>query len=63
MTSFGRVPPEIHHQEILRLHSLSDQNGCNQSPSKEGTENEFEDYKEEQTVNSMVPIWRKIKAN
>ncbi|MGM1049601.1 MAG: molecular chaperone HtpG [Bacillota bacterium] len=28
---------------------------------KEGTENEFEEYVEEQTVNSMVPIWRKNK--
>lgn len=28
---------------------------------KEGSENEFEDYQEEQTVNSMVPIWRKNK--
>ncbi|SMF89953.1 molecular chaperone HtpG [Paenibacillus uliginis N3/975] len=28
---------------------------------KEGTENEFEEYQEEQTVNSMVPIWRKNK--
>ncbi|ETT38714.1 heat shock protein 90 [Paenibacillus sp. FSL R5-192] len=29
---------------------------------KEGTENEFEEYQEEQTVNSMVPIWRKNKS-
>lgn len=28
---------------------------------KEGAENEFEDVLEEQTVNSMVPIWRKNK--
>jgi molecular chaperone HtpG len=28
---------------------------------KEGSENEFEDYHEEQHVNSMVPIWRKNK--
>ncbi|GAA0359656.1 molecular chaperone HtpG [Bacillus horti] len=28
---------------------------------KEGEENEFEEYQEEQTVNSMVPIWRKNK--
>ncbi|HWO98538.1 MAG TPA: molecular chaperone HtpG [Bacillus sp. (in: firmicutes)] len=28
---------------------------------KEGSENEFEDYCEEQTINSMVPIWRKNK--
>ncbi|WP_284645594.1 molecular chaperone HtpG [Paenibacillus silviterrae] len=28
---------------------------------KEGAENEFEDVREEQTVNSMVPIWRKNK--
>ena len=28
---------------------------------KEGSENEFEDYQEEQIVNSMVPIWRKNK--
>ncbi len=26
---------------------------------KEGSDNEFEDYQEEQTVNSMVPIWKK----
>ncbi len=30
---------------------------------KEGGENEFEEVQEEQTVNSMVPIWRKIKAS
>lgn len=30
---------------------------------KEGAENEFEEVQEEQTVNSMVPIWRKTKAN
>ncbi|AJY74238.1 molecular chaperone HtpG [Paenibacillus beijingensis] len=28
---------------------------------KEGGDNEFEEYEEEQTVNSMVPIWRKNK--
>jgi molecular chaperone HtpG len=28
---------------------------------KEGSENELEEYHEEQTVNSMVPIWRKNK--
>jgi len=28
---------------------------------KEGSEGEFEDYREEQTINSMVPIWRKNK--
>ncbi|WP_454054775.1 molecular chaperone HtpG [Clostridium sp. Marseille-Q7071] len=28
---------------------------------KEGTENEYEEYLEEQIVNSMVPIWRKNK--
>jgi molecular chaperone HtpG len=26
---------------------------------KEGSENEYEDYVEEQTINSMVPIWKK----
>jgi molecular chaperone HtpG len=29
---------------------------------KEGSDNEFEDYQEEQTVNSMVPIWKKNKS-
>ncbi|KGM46259.1 molecular chaperone HtpG [Neobacillus niacini] len=29
---------------------------------KEGSENEFEDYVEEQIINSMVPIWRKNKS-
>lgn len=28
---------------------------------KEGSEDEYEDYTEEQTVNSMVPIWKKNK--
>jgi molecular chaperone HtpG len=28
---------------------------------KEGSEEEFEEYQEEQTINSMVPIWRKNK--
>ncbi|QNF26682.1 molecular chaperone HtpG [Metabacillus elymi] len=28
---------------------------------KEDSENELEDYQEEQTINSMVPIWRKNK--
>ncbi|WP_274649069.1 molecular chaperone HtpG [Paenibacillus humicola] len=31
------------------------------SRPKEGADNEFEDYVEEETVNSMVPIWRKNK--
>ncbi|WP_438448039.1 molecular chaperone HtpG [Gorillibacterium sp. sgz5001074] len=31
------------------------------SKLKEGTENEYEDTVEEETVNSMVPIWRKNK--
>ncbi|GIQ71114.1 molecular chaperone HtpG [Xylanibacillus composti] len=29
---------------------------------KEGEDNEFEDYTEEQVVNSMIPIWRKNKS-
>lgn len=29
---------------------------------KEGSEDEYEQYTEEQTVNSMVPIWRKNKS-
>ena len=29
---------------------------------KEGTENEYEDYTENETLNSMVPIWRKNKS-
>ena len=28
---------------------------------KEGTENEYEEYVEEETVNSMVPLWRRNK--
>ncbi|AWB43500.1 molecular chaperone HtpG [Paenibacillus sp. CAA11] len=29
---------------------------------KEGSDNEFEEVQEEQTINSMVPIWRKNKS-
>lgn len=32
-----------------------------ESRLKEGSETEYEEYQEEQTVNSMVPIWRKNK--
>ncbi|VEF46215.1 heat shock protein 90 [Bacillus freudenreichii] len=32
-----------------------------ESRLKEGSEDEFEEYKEEQTINSMVPIWKKNK--
>ncbi len=32
------------------------------SKLKEGTEDEFESVKEEQVINSMVPIWRKNKS-
>lgn len=32
------------------------------SRPKKGSEGEFEEYTEEQTVNSMVPIWRKNKS-
>ncbi|MFD3156966.1 molecular chaperone HtpG [Haloimpatiens sp. FM7330] len=32
------------------------------SKLKEGSEKEYEEYKEEETVNSMVPIWRKNKS-
>lgn len=32
------------------------------SRAKEGAEGEYEEYTEEQTVNSMVPIWRKNKS-
>jgi len=32
------------------------------SRKKEGSENEYEDYTEEEIINSMVPIWRKNKS-
>ncbi|MFB7303762.1 molecular chaperone HtpG [Heyndrickxia sporothermodurans] len=32
------------------------------SKLKEGSESEYEEFKEEQTINSMVPIWRKNKS-
>lgn len=32
------------------------------SKPKEGTDNEYEEYTEEGTINSMVPIWRKNKS-
>lgn len=29
---------------------------------KEGTENEYEDYSEDETLNSMIPLWKKSKS-
>ncbi|EKN70682.1 heat shock protein 90 [Neobacillus bataviensis LMG 21833] len=34
-----------------------------ESKLKEGSEDEYEDVQEEQTINSMVPIWRKNKKD
>ena len=34
----------------------------NSSKLKEGSETEYEDYIEEQIINSMVPIWKKNKS-
>lgn len=33
------------------------------SRKKEGTENEYEDYFEDETLNSMVPLWKKAKKD
>lgn len=33
------------------------------SRKKEGTENEYEDYTEIETLNSMVPLWKKAKTD
>lgn len=35
---------------------------CTHSHLKEGTENEYEDHTELETLNSMVPIWKKNKS-
>lgn len=35
--------------------------GVTKQKLKEGSKDEYEEYKEEQTINSMVPIWRKNK--
>jgi len=47
------------YSDFIRYPIKMDMTG---SRPKEGSENEFEDYTEEQTVNSMVPIWRKNKS-
>jgi molecular chaperone HtpG len=46
------------YSDFIRYPIKMDVNGRR---SVEGSDNEFEDYAEEQTVNSMVPIWRKNK--
>lgn len=47
------------YSDFIRYPILMDVSGRR---SKEGTDGEFEDYTEEQTINSMVPIWRKNKT-
>ncbi|HHY74306.1 MAG TPA: molecular chaperone HtpG [Bacillus bacterium] len=46
------------YSDFIRYPIKMDSTG---SRPKEGSENEFEDYIEEQVINSMVPIWRKNK--
>jgi molecular chaperone HtpG len=47
------------YSDFIRYPIKMDMTG---SRPKEGEENEFEEYTEEQVVNSMVPIWRKNKS-
>lgn len=35
---------------------------CTRKKLKEGSENEYEDYTEDQTLNSMIPLWKKNKS-
>lgn len=35
---------------------------CSRKKLKEGSENEYEDYMEDCTLNSMIPIWKKSKS-
>lgn len=35
---------------------------CARKKLKEGSENEYEDYTEDQTLNSMIPLWKKNKS-
>lgn len=46
------------HSDFIRYPIKMD---VTKSRLKEGSEKEYEDYKEETTINSMVPIWRKNK--
>ncbi|MEN8699842.1 molecular chaperone HtpG [Bacillus infantis] len=47
------------YSDFIRYPILMDVSGRR---PKEGEEGEFEEYSEEQTINSMVPIWRKNKS-
>jgi molecular chaperone HtpG len=47
------------YSDFIRYPIKMDMTG---SRPKEGEESEFEEYTEEQVVNSMVPIWRKNKS-
>jgi len=47
------------YSDFIRYPIKMDMKG---SKPKEGSDNEFEEYVEEQTINSMVPIWRKNKS-
>jgi len=47
------------YSDFIRYPIKMDMKG---SRPKEGSDNEFEEYVEEQTINSMVPIWRKNKS-
>ncbi len=46
------------YSDFIRYPIKMDMTG---SKPKEGSENEFEDFTEEQIINSMVPIWKKNK--
>ena len=48
-------------QYITELDDATVQMEVEKSRKKEGTENEYENYKELETLNSMTPIWKRDK--
>jgi len=64
--SFSEFLEENHLQEIIKKYSdfirYPIKMDVTKSEPKEDDEEEFVDYVEEETINSMIPIWRKNKS-
>ncbi len=63
MMSFRGIHIKIYNQKYSDFIRYPIKMDLTKTKPKEDNKEEFEEYKEEETINSMVPIWRKIRMS
>lgn len=63
MMNFRGIYIKIYNQKYSDFIRYPIKMDLTKTKPKEDNKEEFEEYKEEETINSMVPIWRKIRMS